>query len=185
MSSAVAPSLAARCDGRVDIRQVTTPDHIAATAALAHEIWNQHFPPIIGQAQVDYMLTTLQSAEAITQQIGDGGYDYYLVFENGEQAGYFALVTEPETPNALQLSKLYLKQSRRGRGLGRRLVAWIEAECARRGVEELWLTVNRDNESSIAFYERAGFTTVGWMVTDIGGGFVMDDYRMSRSLLAS
>jgi hypothetical protein len=29
-------------------QRVTTPGDVAAVAALAHEIWNQHFPPIIG-----------------------------------------------------------------------------------------------------------------------------------------
>ena len=47
---------------------------------------------------------------------------------------------------------------------------------------ELWLTVNRNNAGSIAFYERAGFRKTNELVTDIGAGFVMDDWRMAKSV---
>jgi len=51
---------------------------------------------------------------------------------------------------------------------------------ALRRLRKLWLTVNKENAVSIAFYERIGFTTQEAMVTDIGEGFVMDDYRMVK-----
>lgn len=165
-----------------DIRRVTTVDEIAATTALAREIWNQHFPSIIGQAQVDYMLATFQSEEAIRRQIREAGYEYYLVLEEGESVGYVAIVPGSGAPSALQLSKLYLRDSCRGRGLGRRVTEWLEREGEARGVREVWLTVNKDNVDSIAFYERVGFRIVESMVTDIGDGFVMDDYRMEKRL---
>jgi len=42
---------------------------------LAREIWTDHYVPIIGQAQVDYMLDTFQREEAIAAQLA-GGYEY-------------------------------------------------------------------------------------------------------------
>jgi len=50
-------------------------------------------------------------------------------------------------------------------------------------VRELWLTVNKDNADSIAFYRRVGFRIAGSSVMDIGGGFVMDDYRMVKGVV--
>ena len=92
--------------------RVKTPDHIETTAALAREIWTQYYVPIIGQAQVDYMLADLQSVRAITQQIA-GGYEYYLVIDSGAPVGYFAIVPNPAAHSAL-LRKIYVKQDRRG-----------------------------------------------------------------------
>ena len=161
-------------------QRVVSPEDIDAVAALAHEIWNQHFPPIIGQGQVDHMLETLQSGAAITRQIREGGYEYYLVADGNERVGYFALAACDD--ESIQLSKLYLRRSCRGRGLGRAVLAGIERECAARGVRQLWLTVAKDNAESIAFYERAGFTIAGPFVLDIGGGFIMDDHRMVKSI---
>ena len=45
-------------------QRVVSPEDIDAVATLAYEIWNQHFPPIIGQGQVGHMLETLQSSAA-------------------------------------------------------------------------------------------------------------------------
>ena len=88
------------------MQRVVSSGAIDAVAALAYEIWNHHFPPIIGQAQVDYMLDTIQSAAAITRQIRERGYEYYLVSDGDERSGYFAIV--PDKDGSTQLSKLYL-----------------------------------------------------------------------------
>jgi ribosomal protein S18 acetylase RimI-like enzyme len=160
-------------------KRVATPADIDAAAALAHEIWNQHFAPIIGQEQVDYMLGKFQSVPAITRQIREDGYEYYLVVEEDESVGYFALVDGEDTAST-QLSKLYLRRSCRGRGIGRAVLALVERDCVARAIRELWLTVNKDNADSIAFYQRVGFAIAGPIVTDIGNGFVMDDHRMVK-----
>lgn len=158
---------------------VTTEQEIDAVAALAHEIWNEHFTPIIGHAQVDYMLDKFQSSSAITRQMRDDGHEYYLILDEDEHVGYFALVQDAEA-SAMQLSKFYLKRACRGRGLGRAVFTFIEEECAIRGVRELWLTVNRHNAGPIAIYRHLGFVIAEPIVTDIGSGFVMDDYRMVK-----
>jgi len=164
-------------------QRVTTSRDIDAVAVLAHEVWNQHFPPIIGQEKVNYMLEKFQSVTAITRQVREGGYEYYLIVDEDERVGYLALARDDEDGGSLQLSKLYLKQSCRGLGLGRAVLAWIEEECVARGVRALWLAVNKDNADSIAFYQRVGFAIAEGTVTDIGGGFVMDDYRMVKSVV--
>ena len=53
-------------------------EQIEILSKLACEIWNQHFVPIIGQAQVDYMLNKFLSPKALTEQIASG-YEYFLV----------------------------------------------------------------------------------------------------------
>ena len=163
-----------------EIRQVNGAGEIETVGALAHEIWNEHFPPIIGQAQVDYMLENLQSAPAISRQIADG-YEYYLVRLEGQPAGYLALVPSVEE-KAVQLSKLYVKSEHRGSGLGKAMVDFAERRCAELDAHTLWLTVNQHNAGPIAFYERRGFTRDGELVMDIGGGFVMQDYKMVKSV---
>ena len=164
----------------IEIHRVTTSDQIKTISALAHEIWNQHYAPMIGQAQVAYMLAQVQSVQAMTQQMAEG-YEYYLVTDKGTPVGYFAIVPNLATHCAL-LSKIYVVQARRGTGLGKDMVMFIEKRCAELGLSELWLTVNRNNSDSIAFYRRMGFMVTGNVVQDIGNGFVMDDYRMAKQV---
>jgi diamine N-acetyltransferase len=80
------------------------------------------------------------------------------------------------------LSKIYVKADRRGTGLGKAMLEFAEARCAELGCRELWLTVNKDNAGSIAFYERMGFGKTNRMTTGIGGGYVMDDWRMAKAI---
>ncbi len=164
----------------IEMLSVKTPDHIETTAALARQIWIQHYVPIIGQAQVDFMLAKLQSVQAIAQQISDG-YEYYLVTDSGAPVGYFAIVPNPAEHSAM-LSKIYVTQAQRGTGLGKAMATFIEKRCTQLGIRELWLTVNKHNSKSIAFYQRMGFTTTESLVQDIGKGFVMDDYRMAKQI---
>ena len=153
---------------------------MAAVAALARVIWTEHFVPLIGQAQVDYMLAHLQSAAAIAEQIEDGA-EYWLLQVDEANAGYFALIPDAATGSAM-LSKFYLRAEQRGKGLGRRMMQFVESRCRALELHELWLTVNRGNAAPIAIYAHLGFGVTGTQVKEIGGGFVMDDYRMSRKL---
>ena len=161
----------------MDLERVETPAQIAAVAALARETWTQHYVPLIGAAQVEYMLARFQSTEAIARQIAAEGYEYYLA----PAAGYLALVPDRARQSAM-LSKIYVRSSRRGTGVGRALVEFAEKRAAELGGAELWLTVNKHNAGSIAFYEKMGFCKTEALVTDIGGGFVMDDWRMAKRI---
>jgi len=160
--------------------KVTQAAEINAVAALAHDIWNRHFVPIIGQEQVDYMLDKFQSAPAIARQIASG-YEYYLVVHRHGRIGYFAIVPNPSGPGT-QLSKIYVREDQRRHGVGNAIMAFVEERCRELGAREVWLTVNRHNAGPIAFYERAGFTTSESLVQDIGSGFVMDDFKMVKKI---
>ena len=157
------------------LERVKSEEQIAAVAALARETWTQHYVPIIGAAQVEYMLARFQSTEAIARQMAKDGYEYYLA----PGAGYCALV--PDTAKAsMLLSKIYVCEALRGTGLGRAMVEFAVARSVDLECGELWLTVNIHNVRSIAFYERMGFRKTNRLVTDIGGGFAMDDWRMAK-----
>jgi ribosomal protein S18 acetylase RimI-like enzyme len=41
--------------------------------------------------------------------------------------------------------------------------------------------VNKNNTKAIRAYQRAGFTIAESVVNHFGGGFVMDDYRMTAA----
>lgn len=163
-----------------DIKKVNSAEEIQQVSSLAHEIWTSHYVSIIGKEQVEYMLEMFQSASAISAQI-ENGYDYYLVFDGGQLAGYFALVPSPRD-STLLLSKVYIRSAFRGKGLGKTVVSFAEKQCVDLRLHTLWLTVNKRNSNSIAFYKSLGFSTEASIVNDIGKGFVMDDYKMLKRI---
>lgn len=148
---------------------------IEIVAGLAKAIWPEHYVPIIGREQVDYMVAKFQSAEAIKNQIEKEGYTYYIVTSSGVPVGYIGII---EKSNELFLSKLYILSSERGKGFGRYGIDFLVAGCRGKGLEFITLTVNKYNLSTISAYEKMGFEKYGEMVGDIGSGYVMDDYLM-------
>ncbi len=159
--------------------EVFTEGQIQRVEDLAYEIWNEHFTPIIGKAQVDYMLDKFQSAKAIAGQI-EQGFQYYLLKTDEETFGYTGIQQEE---NELFLSKLYIKSSQRGKGYGRKVVQFLEAMAREKGLEKMTLTVNKNNLDTIKAYEKFGFENLGPIVMDIDGGFVMDDYQMAKRVV--
>ena len=159
----------------VRIEQVKTPEEIAETAALAREIWREHYASLITGGQIEYMLEKFQSETAIAKAIAEEGYDYGILRADGEAAGYFAV--RPEG-NSLFLSKLYLRREYRGKKLSRTILCHLRRRCLAEGLPSIWLTVNKGNAGSLAAYRRLGFYIEREQVSPIGGGFVMDDYVM-------
>lgn len=155
---------------------VSTREDIRTLAALAKEIWEQHFTPIIGADQVAYMVDKFQSEKALTAQLEEG-YRYFMFQLNGEFVGFTGIHEQPEDKR-LFLSKLYIRQSMRGKGISRRTLELIISICKENGLDMVWLTVNRYNTNTIEVYKHMGFVTVREQKADIGNGFYMDDYIM-------
>lgn len=161
----------------VTYARAATADDCAAIAALGAIVWREHYTPLIGAEQVEYMLDRFQSASSIATQVADG-YIYVAMHVDGNPAGYCGV--HREDGDRLFLSKLYIHKDYRGKGLARNLFAHAAA-LAGAGPETLvYLTVNKDNAGSVAAYTHMGFTVAREQVADIGGGYVMDDYIMER-----
>jgi diamine N-acetyltransferase len=164
----------------LQIEPVTSEDRVALVAEIAREIWYEYYVPLIGRPQVEYMVDKFQTSAAIVEQIGSG-YEYFLVHYGSQRTGYLAIRAEPQEQRMF-ISKFYLHGSTRGRGTGRRCMEFIEQLATQRGLLLLWLTVNKANPS-VKVYQRLGFRIAADIEIDIGGGFVMDDFRMEKLLL--
>jgi GNAT superfamily N-acetyltransferase len=68
-----------------------------------------------------------------------------------------ALILEDE-PDALMLYNIAVSPDAQGQGLGRRLIAFTEAEARRRGYGLLKLYTNEKMVENVAMYPRLGFT---------------------------
>jgi diamine N-acetyltransferase len=156
--------------------EVRTAQAIDTVACLAGVIWREHYVPITGSAQVEYMLLHFQSASAIAGQIL-GGMRYFLIKEADLPMGYLSVQYQPQTQE-LFLSKLYLLKEKRGLGYGRAALDFVRSLAEQAGARAITLTVNKRNTPALQAYLRYGFENAGPVVKDIGGGFFMDDYRM-------
>ena len=133
---------------------VETPDDRARLAALADEIWHEYWPALIGEAQTDYMVERFQSLAAIERDMAEHAYEYWFLQaeDDGRIVGYTGGHVEVQT-NRFFISKIYLLAEERGR-----------------------------NELGSRAYLGTGFRTIDAVETDIGNGFIMDDYIMEKRI---
>ena len=142
---------------------------------LAKKLWHGAYDNLkgIGKAQVDYMTEKFQSPVAISDQMQNGGYEYYFIEYDKKTAGYVGIQRQE---NSLFLSKIYLDSVYFGKGIGQKSLLVVKKIAQDYGYKEIYLTVNKNNVRAYTAYERFGFIRTSECVTDIGGGFVMDDY---------
>lgn len=162
----------------IHIIVVHAKEYYLQIAKLADVIWREHYIPIVGKPQIDYMLDKYQSAIAIEEQIKNG-FEYFLITYEKEPVGYLSIKKEAES---LFLSKIYVLSSYRGKKIGKVAMTFIEEKAKSYQLKKIRLTVNINNTNAIKAYEKLRFVNVGPLVTDIGNGFVMDDYQMIKTV---
>jgi len=160
----------------IKITQAHTKKDFNNIEDLANIIWNEHYVPIIGKQQVDYMLDKFQSAAAMADQVSNG-VKYYMIEHDDSLVGYFSFSVHDEH---LFLSKLYVLSSARGNGLGRMAMNYLNDLTKRFGLDKIQLTVNKYNTNSIKAYEKMRFQNIDAIVQDIGQGYVMDDFVFEK-----
>ncbi len=156
-------------------------EHLPDIARLAGVIWRACYPGIITHAQIDYMLAQMYSLDVMRDEICSRGIRYDLLIVDGRPAGFAAYGPTSE-PGVIKLHKLYLLAELHGRGLGSCLLQHVEHEVRAGAGRRLILSVNKRNAKAITAYKRNGFIIAESIVTDIGGGFVMDDYIMAKEM---
>lgn len=162
---------------------VRTPEQTRQLAELADGIWHEYWPAFLGDAQTDYMVERFQSLSAIQRDMADAAYEYWFVraADDNRIVGYTGGHVDTETDQFF-ISKIYLLAAERGKHFGSAVIAFYDDLCRARGLSGMYLTVNKGNMLGIRAYTAKGFTTIDAVQTDIGEGFIMDDYIMEKRI---
>ena len=150
-------------------------------AALAAEIWYQHYLSIITAAQIEYMLKQRYDPVLVRAELARGDIWWDKLLVNEVLCGFSSYVLA-DTPGDIKLDKLYVHPRCQRRGYGGMMIARATAVARGQDCHRLVLAVNKNNRNAIAAYLKHGFRVATAIVKDIGGGFVMDDYIMEKSV---
>ncbi|WP_442589731.1 N-acetyltransferase family protein [Pedobacter sp. AW31-3R] len=152
--------------------------------SIVREIGTTTYGPtythLLGQEQVDYMLSKFYTPAALLSQFIDG--HTFLIAGDGTRDMAFASYSITDHENRIvKLHKLYVLPSAHGKGLGKFLINEVANKAREEGGKALQLNVNRYNKAK-DFYEKAGFTIKETVDIEIGNGFFMNDYVMELPL---
>ncbi len=160
--------------------EVKTTENIKYLSELAYHIWHEYWPCILSDEQINYMIDKFQSENAIKHQLKFENYIYYVIQDdNKNDIGYFGVSIKD---NYLFLSKLYITKEFRHKGYGKQIFEKIIELAKEYSKSSIRLTVNKYNSNTIKAYIKWGFKTIDSVISDIGSGFVMDDYIMEYQL---
>jgi ribosomal protein S18 acetylase RimI-like enzyme len=173
------------------LRPMTAAD-IPAVITIGRRIWQEHYVPIIGQEQVDYMTSQRFTADYLSRYLPTAADNVPSAVrwldmleqegEGGTEVVGYCSYALGDKPGELKLEQLYLLPGLHGQGLGGLMLQHIEHHARTLGLSTLWLTVNKNNAISIRIYRKRGFSVRESAIFNIGSGFVMDDYVMVKQL---
>ena len=157
----------------ISFKKATLSD-IPLIRSLAELIWWRHYPAIITNDQIEYMLELMYSERSITEQM-QKHQNYTLIYAEGQPVGYYAV--SEKSPGHFFLHKFYIDTERHRKGIGAAAFDHIKAnDC--KGYLEITLQVNRRNIKAVNFYFKHGFVIDYVDDFDIGNGYTMDDFFM-------
>jgi GNAT superfamily N-acetyltransferase len=106
--------------------------------------------------QVQYLEDRIYEFNSRATGITDG--EWLAIFEHDEQGRIVAGICGNTWGGCLEIRQFWVEESRRGRGLGTRLLETAEGEARRRGCEQIVLMTF--TFQAPAFYARHGFEIV-------------------------
>lgn len=141
---------------------------------MAETIWWNHYPTIIGEEQVKFMLGKMYSLESLRSQIEEGKQLYYILVEDEIPIGFIGI--ERMDAKSAFIHKFYLLQTKQRKGSGTQAFHLILNQFPE--LTEIRLQVNRQNYQAINFYFKIGFVIDKVADFDIGDGYFMNDFIM-------
>jgi ribosomal protein S18 acetylase RimI-like enzyme len=164
-----------------EIRKATLKD-IPTIQSLSKSIWNQVYPSIVSQDQINFMLDKMYSTASLTKQMETDHHEFFLGLYSAEPVGFASIsIKDPSQSSRYRLHKLYLEPFLHGKGLGKLMVSHLAQLVQSAKANEVELNVNKRNPA-VSFYKHLGFTIEKEVVLDIGNGYVMDDFIMVLDL---
>jgi GNAT superfamily N-acetyltransferase len=91
-------------------------------------------------------------------EVSEGHGAFLVIRRDGTPVGCGAM--RRIGPDTAELKRMYVSPTQRGTGLGRRLVAALEAEARKLGVRRLVLETGTRQLPAIALYRAAGFQPI-------------------------
>jgi D-tyrosyl-tRNA(Tyr) deacylase len=165
----------------IELIRVTTPELLARVRAIAEAAWPPTYAGIIPPEQIPYMISRMYSADAVAAAAAAHTL-YFLVLADGADAGLLSYDETPREDGACELHKIYTLPQYWGRGIGNDLLLRAIDAARHAGASSIWLRVNKNNKRALKAYRRAGLSQWRSICTDIGEGFLMDDYVYGLAL---
>jgi GNAT superfamily N-acetyltransferase len=132
------------------------PGHAAAVRELFIRVNRQLAPAAMMERFDAYIERSLaEEIDRIEDYYRDHNGGFWVAIDDYHIVGMFGL--EQIATDAMELRRMYVDPDRRRGGVARTMLAFAEAECARRGFKRLDLSTSELQREALALYRNAGY----------------------------
>lgn len=147
---------------------------------LAKVIWPVAYAAILSQEQLDYMMDMMYSGNSLRNQLRNNNV-FLLARIDEDFIGFASYELNYDESNYTKIHKLYVLPEIQGKGVGKKLINYIQEIAIKNSNSALILNVNKYNKAK-DFYLHNQFEIADSVVVEIGNGYIMDDYIMKKNI---
>ena len=157
------------------------PRHLSAVRDIAYQTWPSTYKDIVSQEQIEYMLERMYDLPELQQQMTQKGHVFLIAKVEENALGFASYELNYKNEPKTKIHKIYLLPKSQGLGIGKALIDRVVAAAQLAQNQQLTLNVNRKNKA-VQFYERVGFVATATEDIDIGRGYLMQDFIMTKTV---
>jgi len=163
-------------DDLVEFRKATMID-VEDIKSLNEKIWRAIYHSLTSEQQMEYMLKNVHSEQYI-RELMDKNYQFFVATCHQKMVGYACLHTTDK--KMYSLPRFYVDLDHHRTGVGEKFLGYLEETHA---PEVLSVDVNRRNYKAINFYFKNGFVIDKIEDVNVGEGFEMNTFIMTKKFV--
>jgi ribosomal protein S18 acetylase RimI-like enzyme len=148
---------------------------------IAHQTWPIAYGEILSKAQLDYMLDAFYNEEELKDSVANKGHYFILAKEGEETLGFASYEDHYNQKQQTKIHKIYILPETQGKGIGKKLIDYVENVAKENDSTALLLNVNRFNKA-LHFYQKLGFEIVEEVNIELDHGYLMEDFVMEKKI---
>lgn len=160
---------------------LATINEVLIIQEIAYKTWPVTYGEILSVEQIDYMLKSWYETDVLLKNMADG--QLFLLATEGDSCHGFAVYEHHYSKgNKTRIHKIYILPEGQGKGIGKLFLDYITKTAQEETTTCLNLNVNKFNKA-VLFYKKMGFEIVDEFDTEIGNGYLMEDYMMEKKIV--
>ncbi|SEQ12745.1 GNAT family N-acetyltransferase [Piscibacillus halophilus] len=160
---------------------ITKPkiEHAEAIRRICSTGWRQTVEGLCSEEYQEQNIEYWYNIEKIQDDIENGTYTHVAIIDSKVVGTIGGAMTGPETG---QIFVFYMDPTYRYKGIGKKLLNIFTEDQKQQGATEQVVSVQKDNQYGIPFYEARGFRPIAEKVSETSTGEQLASIRYYREI---
>ena len=144
----------------IALKSVLSSD-AASLFTLMEEVYTSAYSHFWTDKGVWYLHSQYAEKEVVKDLLEENSAYYFIVF-NGEVVGILRYVWDEKLngfseEKQVKLHRIYLHPKTQGKGVGKKVLSWLEEKALKKGCQIIWLDAMDKQVDAFEFYKKRGY----------------------------